>query len=70
MRPIQLEERQLVRPDGTVLVQVTIPANVRWAPDLRDRIAGPCLVRVRDLPDGKWEVIAQFPDGYPPSLDG
>lgn len=60
-------DQELVRPDGTVLVQFVAPPNtvIRWEPPLGFDIVGLCYGRIRHLPDGEWMVIACFPEGFP-----
>ena len=67
MRSYALYEHQLVRPDGTVLWSVVVPEGERvyWEPAPGFEILGLILARYRELPEGEWVMLAEFPDGYP-----
>jgi hypothetical protein len=65
---VVMEERQLVRLDGTLMVSFHLAHGTpfEWQASPYDGpITGPVAGRARVLPDGPWIVIAYFPKGYP-----
>lgn len=60
-------EHQWIRENGTVIISFVTPAEapIYWEPAPWERIYGSCSRRARVLPDGQWQILAEFPDGYP-----
>ena len=64
---MQVAEYQVVRPDGTVLLDAMAVVGTfgGWALLAELAIQGACAARWRVAPDGPWTPEIYFPDGYP-----
>ena len=62
---VDMWQWQLVRADGTVLLDQMLPAGATYQP--REQIDGDCTEYGRALPDGDWVPLVRYRDGYPGS---
>lgn len=71
MPDIDLFECRLIRPDGTVVFEMTGSVNDKfaWSPPLEYDIQGLIISQYRyllaDQPPGEWVTTAEYPEGYP-----
>ena len=65
--PTRIYERQLVRPDGTVLLNARVPEHLSFSWDLHsaDYPLGDVISRCRLLPDGPWAYSNYYQYGFP-----
>ena len=60
-----LIEYQIIRPNGTLLLQYVAPfgEQVHLDPQMIYEFRGEMVTRWRILPDGEWVNTARYPDG-------
>lgn len=64
---MDINEYQVTRPDGTVLLSALVPADQSYSFGTEypgEEIRGPMVTRWRVCPDGKWTATAYYPDGW------